>query len=243
MNNKLCIFLLFIICPFYLLGQSIGVNTIQGRISVESNFIDGINIKNETTRQSSTSRIEGYFRIAANEGDIITFSAVNLETLTKIITKSDLNTKDLIIEMTLKSIVLKNIIINGNSEISAQKLGIPTATKHFTPAERKLQTATKGSLDGIFNALSGRTEMLKKDVIVEKKQTYLQRLEYIFKENYYTDKLKIPQDYIKGFQYYCIEDASFVNSLKTKNKTMSEFLIIKLAERYIQIISDENKQH
>ncbi|MGL2993756.1 hypothetical protein [Flavobacterium sp. TSSA_36] len=242
MNNKLSIFLLFISCPFYLLGQNIGVNTIQGRISVESNFIDGINIKNETTRQSSTSRIEGFFRIAANEGDIITFSAVNLETLTKIITKSDLSTKDLRVEMALKSIVLKNIIINGNSEISAQKLGIPSATKHFTPAERKLQTATKGSLDGILNAFSGRTEMLKKDIIVEKKQTYLQKLEYLFEEKFYTNKLKIPKDYIKGFQYYCIEDQNFISSLKIKNKTMSEFLIIKLAENYLQIISNEDKQ-
>ncbi len=48
--------------------------------------------------------------------------------------------------MTLKSIVLKNITINSHPEITAEKLGIPSATKHFTPAERKLQTATKGSL-------------------------------------------------------------------------------------------------
>jgi hypothetical protein len=239
-NNFTFLILSLFWVPF-LFGQSLSERTIQGRISVESNFIDGVNIRNETTRQATTSRIEGYFRIPANEGDIIVFSAVNLETLTKIVTKTDLSNKELKIEMTLKSIVLKNVIINSQPEISAEKLGIPAATKHFTPAERKLQTATRGSLDGIFNALSGRTEMLKKEILVERKEKLLEKLEYLFEEEFYTQKLKIPKDYIKGFQYFCIEDQGFINSIKAKNKTMSEFLIIKLAERYNQIISDENK--
>jgi hypothetical protein len=240
-KNNFTFFILLLFWTPILVGQSLSDRTIQGRISVESNFIDGVNIKNETTRHATTSRIEGYFRIPANEGDIIVFSAINLESLTKIVTKADLSNKELKIEMTLKSIVLKNITINSHPEISAEKLGIPSATKHFTPAERKLQTATRGSLDGIFNAISGRTEMLKKEVLIERKEKQLEKLEYLFKEEYYTEKLKIPKDYIKGFQYFCIEDQAFINSMKTKNKTMSEFLIIKLAERYNQIISNENK--
>jgi hypothetical protein len=237
-NNFILLLLLFFAIP-QLFGQISTERVVQGRIMVASNFIDGINIKNETTGAATSSRIQGFFRIPANEGDVLLFTAVNLETLTKIVTKLDLIQKDLKIEMNLKSIVLKNIIIGGDNDISPQKLGIPMATKHFTPAERKLQTATKGSLDGILNGLSGRTEMLKKEVVIERKQTYLEKLEYLFEEEYYTNKLNIPKEYIKGFQYYCIEDMGFTNSLKAKNKTMSEFLIIKLAEQYIQIITDE----
>jgi hypothetical protein len=240
-KNNFTFFILLLFWTPILVGQSISDRTIQGKISVESNFVDGVNIKNETTRQATTSRIEGYFRIPANEGDIIVFSAVNLETLTKVVTKADLSNKELKIEMTLKSIVLKNITINSHTDISAEKLGIPAATKHFTPAERKLQTATRGSLDGILNAFSGRTEMLKKEILIEQKERLLDKIEYLFEEKFYVEKLYIPKDYIKGFQYFCIEDQGFINSLKSKNKTMSEFLIIKLAERYNQIISNENK--
>lgn len=234
-------FLLFLFWTSIIVGQTLTERTIQGRISVESNFVDGVNIKNETTNQATTSRIEGYFRIPANEGDIVVFTAVNLEPLTKIITKADLANNEVKIEMMLKSIVLKNVVINTYPEISAGKLGIPNATKHFTPAERKLQTATRGSLDGILNGISGRTTMLKKEILVEKKEKLLDKLEYLFDENFYIQKLKIPKEYIKGFQYFCIEDQPFINSLKTKNKTMSEFLIIKLAERYVKIISNESK--
>ena len=241
MKNNFTFFILLLFWTPILVGQSLADRTIQGKISVESNFVDGVNIKNETTRQATTSRIEGYFRIPANEGDIIVFSAVNLETLTKVVTKADLSNKELKIEMTLKSIVLKNITINSHTDISAEKLGIPAATKHFTPAERKLQTATRGSLDGILNAFSGRTEMLKKEILIEQKERLLDKIEYLFEEKFYVEKLYIPKDYIKGFQYFCIEDQGFINSIKSKNKTMSEFLIIKLAERYNQIISNENK--
>ncbi len=241
MKNNFTFFILLLFWTPILVGQSLADRTIQGKISVESNFVDGVNIKNETTRQATTSRIEGYFRIPANEGDIIVFSAVNLETLTKVVTKADLSNKELKIEMTLKSIVLKNITINSHTDISAEKLGIPAATKHFTPAERKLQTATRGSLDGILNAFSGRTEMLKKEILIEQKERLLDKIEYLFEEKFYVEKLDIPKDYIKGFQYFCIEDQGFINSIKSKNKTMSEFLIIKLAERYNQIISNENK--
>lgn len=224
------------------LSQSITNQFVQGKILVDTNFIDGVNIKNETTKTSTTSRIEGYFRIPAKEGDIIVFSAVNLETRTKIVTKTDLNSSNLVIKMQIKSLILKEVNINDYQKITPQSVGIPGATKFYTPAERKLHTATSGfGIDGILNTISGRKQMLEKEVAIEKKEQNLSKLEYLFKDEYYTEKLLIPKDYIKGFQYYCIEDTPFVNALKTKNKTLCEFLIIKLAEKYLQNISNEKK--
>ena len=210
---------------------------------VESNYVDGVNIKNETTNQTTVSRIEGYFRLPAKEGDIVVFSSVNLELFTKIVTQKDLINNELKIEMLLKSIILKSVIINDNAEISAEKLRIiPYGQKKYTPAERKLYTATSGGgIDGILNTISGRKQMLKKEILVEKKEQFLQKLEYLFEEKFYTQQLKIPKDYIKGFQYYCIENQDFSSALKAKNKTLCEFQIIKLAELYNQIIADESK--
>lgn len=235
--------MLIFFCKTALFGQRITERVVQGRTVVASNFVDGVNIKNETTGTTTSSRIQGFFSIPANEGDVIVFTAVHLETLSKIITKFELINKDLKIEMNLKSIVLKDIIINNTTDISAEKLGIiPFGQKKFTPAERKLYTATSGGgIDGILNSISGRKQMLEKEIKIEQKEQFLQKLDYLFEEKYYTEQLKIPSAYIKGFQYYCIENQAFTNSLKTKNKTMSEFLIIKLAEQYNQIITNENK--
>ena len=141
-----------------------------------------------------------------------------------------------------KSIILKEVVVN-ESAISAESLGIiPYGQKKYTPAERKLYTATSGGgIDGLLNAISGRKAMLKKEIAVEKKEQLLARIDVLFEDKYYTETLKIPSEYIKGFQYYCVDDVPFANALSTKNKTLIMFLIVKLAETYNEIIAVENK--
>ena len=135
----------------------------------------------------------------------------------------------------------KKLVINENTQITAENLGIiPFGQKKYTPAERKLYTATSGGgIDGLLNAISGRKAMLKKEIEVEKKEQSLARIDVLFEDKYYIETLKIPEDHIRGFQYYCVEDAGFVSALKAKNKTLTMFLIVGLAEKYNQIITNE----
>ena len=81
--------------------------------------------------------------------------------------------------------------------------------------------------------------MLKKELEVEKKEHLLSIFGALFDDTYFTKTLKIPVDYIKGFQYYCIEDKNFGEVLKSKNKTKIEFLIVPLAVKYNETISGE----
>ena len=83
--------------------------------------------------------------------------------------------------------------------------------------------------------------MLEKEVIVEKKEQLLAKIDVLFANNYYITTLKIPELYIKDFQYYCIEDIPMADALRSKNKTMALFLIVKLAENYHQITALESK--
>jgi hypothetical protein len=53
-------------------------------------------------------------------------------------------------------------------------------------------------------------------------------------------KLKIPSEYVKGFEYYSVENEQFVAVLKSKNVTMASFLLGELAFKYKQIIASEN---
>jgi hypothetical protein len=181
------------------------------------------------------------FYLSVKEGDFLTFSAVNLLTLRLRLSKADILKSSIKIEMLPNSIPLKEVVVNGDSHINAENLGIiPYNQKKYTAAERKLYTARSGLLDRPLNWMSGRTAMLKKEVAVEKKDRLMYRLEYLFGDKYYVETLKIPQDYIRGFQYYCIEDIDFVAAVNAKNTTLSMFLIISLAEKYTKIISNEN---
>jgi len=226
-------------------GQTGGEKLIHGRIIAESGSIDGVTIVNLVNEKSTASDSNGDFYILAKAYDLLVFSSVNLEYCRKIIEERDLKSAVLIIKLIPKTTELKEVIINKHPEINAVSLGIsPKGIKHYTPVERKLATASSmklnpGGLDPLLNAISGRTAMLKKELEVEKKEHLLTVFGSIFEDNYFTKTLKIPSDYIKGFQYYCVEDKIFSEVLKSKNKTEIEFSIVPLAVKYNEIISEK----
>jgi hypothetical protein len=222
------------------LGQNKVSKEIFGQIFEQSTSVEGVNIINNNTQVATVSDVNGMFSIVVKKGDVLVFSSVNLEPLKRRITADDLNSSSLVIKMTAKQIELKEVVVNENANITAENLGIiPHGQKKYTPAERKVYTATSTSVDKVINAISGRTKMLKKEVKVEKKEALFRKIEYLFEEAYYTDRLKIPLEHIKGFQLYCVDNAEFAVSLDTKNKTMSMFLITRLAQEYLTIIEHE----
>jgi hypothetical protein len=76
--------------------------------------------------------------------------------------------------------------------------------------------------------------MLKKELIIERKEIVLKKLEDLFETNFFINKLKIPSEYVKGFKYYVVEDEKFVNAVNNKNKTMATFILGDLAVEYLK---------
>lgn len=238
--NKILHIVLFLFFAQFISGQNLVSKEILGQIFEKSTSVNGVTIVNNTTQFTTISDENGMFSIGVREGDVLVFSAVNLEPLKHRIAPEDFASGKLQVKMTAKEIELKEVIVNENANITAENLGIvPYGQKTYTPAERKLFTASSGPVDKLVNAITGRTAMLKKEVNVEKKEMLFRKIEYLFDENYYTERLKIPVDDIKGFQLFCVDDAQFAVSLNTKNKTMSMFLITDLARKYLIILENE----
>ena len=239
-KNNVLVLILFLLTQTVIGQISLG-KEIHGKISADSAAVDGVNVVNSSNGKATVSDKNGDFFIFVKEDDILVFSAVNLVTLRKKVSKEDLMLDVISVQMAPKSIVLKEVVINEYPQIAAENLGIvPYGQKKYSPAERKLYTATSGGgIDGLLNTISGRKAMLKKEIVIEKKEQALARIAILFEDEYYIERLKIPSDYIKGFQYYCVEDASFVSALKAKNKTLTMFLIVGLSEKYKRIIENE----
>ncbi|MCF8321827.1 MAG: carboxypeptidase-like regulatory domain-containing protein [Flavobacterium sp.] len=226
---------------------------LQGKISLESGIAEGVNIINTNTEISTTSDRNGFFEIFVKSGDILIFSSVNLEYLTIKIENENLNSNSFIVKMKLKTTQLQEVIINKYPEINAVSLVIsPKGIKKYTPAERRLKTAGElhwysplliplggMDVDGMINSISGRTTMLKKELVVEKKERLLDYLDYLFKADFFINSLKIPTEYVKGFQYYCVEDEIFRIVLKSKNKIKIEYPLIEYAKKYNEIILEK----
>jgi hypothetical protein len=216
----------------------------NGTILVDGKLAEQVNIVNATTNKSTVSDSDGNFVISVSIGDVLVFSAVNLETKRKVITTDDLRDELVTVKMSRSITPLREVKVNENTEITAENLRIiPKGQKKYSPAERRVHEATTGGgivpLNPILNAISGRTTMLKKEVVAEKNERLLLRLDGWFEEKYYTNYLKIPKDFIKGFHYFLIEDSDFVRALKAKNKTLTKFLMNKLALDYKETIAKE----
>jgi predicted RecA/RadA family phage recombinase len=222
--------------------QVISQKMLVGKVMVDGTSMSNVNINNITANKSTSTNSEGVFSIPISIDNILVFSAVNLETKRKQIGAKDMTDTIMIVRMNNSIIPLKEVKINDNSSITAENLGvIPQGQKKYSPAERRVHEATTGGgivpLNPILNAMSGRTTMLKKEVVVEKKERLLSRLDGWFEERFYTDNLKLPQEYIKGFHYFLIEDDDFVRALKAKNKTLTKFLMNKLVIDYKETVA------
>ena len=213
---------------------------IKGKVNADISDLEGINVENVESEKTTVTDKQGYFYINARVGETLVLSSVQLKKVYRIINESDLDKELIYISMSAKTVELNEVVIE-KSEINAASLGIVSKDqKTYTPAERKVRTATTGLLDPLLNKISGRTEMLKKEVVVEKNEKALVRLEYLFEENYFVEKLKIPQEYVKGFQYYAVENVDLQNALKAKNKTLAKFLMINLSKEYLQTIQSKD---
>lgn len=109
--------------------------------------------------------------------------------------------------------------------VTASTLGLPNAyAKKLTQSERLLWEAsamkvtgtTSGlgaggaaSLNPIINAITGRTKMLKNRVKRDQAYSRTERVKAFFIDSLYTAELKIPENKVDEFFYFCEVDSAF----------------------------------
>lgn len=235
MNWNNTLLLVLVLLTQMTIGQTVDEKMIHGKIFADATSVERIDVVNLVNEKETRTDRNGEFFILANVGDVLVFSAVNLEFKRKVIEIEDLKSQIVIINMIPKITELNEVIVNKYSEINAVSLGIiPKGQQSYTPAERRLRAGTS-----LLNMISGRTAMLQKELKIEGKELLLSKTALLYEDRYYMETLKIPSDYIRDFQYFIIENGSFVAALKAKDKIMTAFLIVSLAENYKQIIACE----
>lgn len=223
---------------------------LKGKITSESSNLEDIHVVNRSQKKVTTSLQGGYFTLKAKINDTIIFSAVHLKAVQYVVKKEDFSDDLLFVKMEVLETDLNEVILTVYKSINPVSLGIvPANQRTYTPAERKLYTATGGgntyglstsvSLDGIINSISGRTKMLKKEVQVEKKEFLLESIRLDFSNNYFIENLKIPEDYISGFLYYLVENRNFVYIYNKNNKTATEFALVGLSVEYLKLFPSD----
>jgi len=233
---------------------------INGKVESNTSDLSGIYVINAQTEETVTTNTSGSFSILAKPDDVLVFSSISYKEKRVLLKPEDFSNLNFAVKLNMVMYQLQEVVIKKYDNINAESLGvIPYGQKKYTQAERKLHTATAlnpeatspavgrleagGSIsaDPLFNFFSGRTAMLKKEVAVEKKEFLMRLLENMFSLEHFIDRLKIPAEYVKGFEYYAIENDKFAVILNSKNKTSTEFLLGELAVKYKEMLAVGNK--
>ncbi len=228
----------------------------NGKVVSNTSDLEGIHVINAQTEETVTTNASGSFSISAKADDVLVFSSISFKEKRVLLKQEDFSNLNFTVNLTMIMYQLQEVVVKRYDNINAENLGIiPMGQKKYSSAERKLQTATalnatanggtmaggSVSADPLLNFFSGRTAMLKKEVAVEKKEFFMRLLENMFSLEHFIDRLKIPADYVKGFEYYAIENDKFTAILNSKNKTSTEFLLGELAVKYKEMIAGEGK--
>jgi hypothetical protein len=237
--NKV-LFLLFIFSSAKVFSQN--EKQIRGIIKVENASVEGIHVLNLVSEKATITNAKGEFYLEVNEDDLLVFSAVHLNYWRKTITKKEINDGFVEINMTSKVNQLEEVVVSENTKITAQNLGIITYKPvSYTPAERRIRTATTGFLDPLLNWVSGRTKNLKRELEVEKRERLIIRLESYFEDAFFINSLRIPKEYVNGFKFYVVEDINLAEALTSKNKVRATFILGELSQEFLTYLNSYEK--
>ncbi|WP_333599405.1 hypothetical protein [Flavobacterium sp.] len=240
---------------FFFFLQSIGFAQsnelffLKGKIVCSVKELSQVNVFNLRSESSTATDENGDYSLFVKVGDTLKFASLQVETKKIVILETDLKKPLFVTALTPNTIALEEVQIKDYKNINAVSLGIlEKPAKHYSPAERRLRAAEElhwyspllipvggMSVDGLLNSISGRTAMLKKEVVIEKKEKLLLKIENQFGADYFTQKLKIPPQNVRGFWYYAVDDERLENALNTKNKTKASFILAELAINYLAL--------
>ena len=232
-------------------AQTPTLTLLKGRITSQIKELNDIYVSNLRSESNTVTDQNGTYSMFVKVGDTLQFLGLQIITKKAVIDENDIAKRLYVTNLEAKVIPLEEVAIRKYPNINAVSLGIlQTPAKVYTPAERKLRTAGEFhwysplliplggmSVDGTLNAISGRTAMLKKELKVERKEYLLQKIEYMFKEEYFIENLKIPKDYLRGFWYYAVEDPKLEKELNSKNKMLARFIFSELATKYLELLN------
>lgn len=233
---------------------------LDGKVSYDNNEdIENIHVFNLSTSKGTLTDQAGRFKIAVSIGDTLTTSSIQFVHTKIVVSFEHFVSKTIVIELQeltnqLDEIILKNHSLTGNLEkdagsiitqpvVNAVSLGIiDKEIRVLTQSERKLKSASYGagpmSLDGVINAISGRTKMLKMRVELDRKNQQIESILEKFPENYIVEEFGIDPEKVYDFLYYCETHPKFNNVAKKDAISILHFLK-QQAENFVEIENEE----
>ncbi len=211
-------------------AQTFFSSTLEGRVQSTDKDLADVYVMNITAKRTTITDANGYFTIRASLNDSLVFTALQYKKKVVVVSIEMLYSKNIVVPLEESITQLDEVVVmpyNLTGDMSrdlrfldvgpittASTLGLPNAyVKPPTKAQRELFEATTGGgivpLNPVLNAISGRTKMLKHRVARDQKYGRTQRVRAFYADTLYTKRLRIPEEKIEDFMYFCEVDPKF----------------------------------
>ena len=238
MKRNSFLFAIFFVVLARLAAQDLISVELEGRVYSKDGDVAATHVLNTTTKKATITDIDGFFDIAVKLNDTLVFSAVQYKRKEIVISMGILESKFLMIPLEealteLDEVIVMPYSLSGHIAsdlqtlqiepvVTASTLGLPNAfVVPMGKAERELRAATANpymSLDPLINTITGRKKMLKARVKRNEKYERTQRVREFYVDSLYTVELKIAQDKIDDFLYFCEVDSAFQQIVDTHDR-------------------------
>lgn len=239
MKGNSTVLICFLLCFISVEAQSLFSKRLEGKVYSTDGDVAAIHVLNITTKKATITNVNGFFSIAAKLNDTLVFSAIQFKRKEIVVSTKILESKLLLVPLEdalteLDEVILRLYNLSGDvgldlntldteSVVTASTLGLPNAyVKPPSQAERKFYEATTGGgivpLNPILNAISGRTKMLKQRLKRNAKYERTQRVRAFYPDSLFVKDLKIPEEKIPDFMYFCEVDSTFQAIVNTHDQ-------------------------
>ena len=261
---KLKLFLCCLFISTLLLAQDSGRKILRGTVIYRNVNAVGVNIVNNTTNKGVSTNDKGEFEIFVKKDDILVFSSVQYIIREVVITDKMINNNRLVIEVKEKIEALDEVVISPENkekfldfqeEQIAKFKDYQFADDRYSAVRNEAlgQTNFRGvnviSLVGLLiTAIFGEGEPYVEEEVLKPihLRTSFNDIRNRFKDEFFTDNLKVPKNKIATFLYYCDDQLPFDNQLASENMFLkkNEFLMIdfmvKQSKDFLESIKTED---
>lgn len=226
---------------------------ISGEIKNDSVPIENVHIINKSAQKGTITNRIGQFKISVTDKDTLMISDIQFQNKIIIVNQDHLLTKFIEINLLELTNELDEVVVQQFDDMS-EELGLPNAGKEpLNKLDRNLnhysQKSTPivileallfkpGGIDDIYNIVSGnRKKDRKLKQLIQEDQLNAGKLEYVkvirahFQDDFFTNSVKIEEEYIDTYIYYCL--AQDIGSLYDKGRLIEVIdILLKSKEQY-----------
>lgn len=203
---------------------------LRGKVLYRNSSVPNENVINTTTENATITNENGEYAILVKVGDELVFSALNYQIEIVTITSEILKKNRLVIEVNEKVTQLDEVVVSPEEQEEFIKLqsekfkGYEYEIDRTTEVENVAQSQIeRGMKDGvnfvnIFNALLKAAKKNKTNEVEKPKLKVSQVLRQVYEDDFFVKDLKLPQDKIDAFLFYCDAQMPAQSLLQKKNE-------------------------